>query len=129
MTELLSFLGIPLYIGIIWFRWSNKLDRKERGEEIEVESTFKKKLHFERQEIAITIIGAIIFSLGGEGILDTVCDFVDFFFDSNAYDLCTTIQVNNEELFHVLGGATFGTLGLLAVKATKKKINKKIDEI
>ena len=122
MIQLLALIGVPIYVGYVWFNWSNKADDGE------TKLTFKERLYFERQEIILTCAGALLFAYGGEGVLDSVCDVIDYAFGSNAHDLCTDIQVNNEELFYIIGGASFGSLGLWAAKYLKKKAKKKMDE-
>ena len=123
MIVLYSLIGMLLYFFYVWFRWSNQKDAGITN------MTFKQKIHDERQEFAATFIGAILFMLGGEGLADSVCDFVGFIFNDKAHDLCVSIQVNMEELIYVLGGASFGSILLFAVKYGKRKAKKKLDEL
>jgi len=125
----LSFIGVGLYILYVWFVWSNRFDKKKKGFDIEVEDNFLEKLHDERQELVATVIGAAFFAFGGEGILDSVCDGFNYFLGSSAHDFCTSIQVNNEEIFYVIGGACFGSIALFIIKMLKRKADKKLKDI
>ena len=120
---LYSLVGVGLYIGYIWFRWSNKQD------EGVTKLTFKQRLHLERQEIVATSIGAILFMIGGEGVIDSACDIVGAVFGDKWSDVCISVQVNVEELIWVLGGASFGSILLFGVKFSKRKAKKKMDEL
>ena len=117
---LYTFVGVLLYVFKIWFRWSNQVDANQN------KNTFKQELHLERQEIASSIVGAFLFILGGEGVLDSCCDLIDYFF-SGSHDVCTSVQVNMEELFYVAGGAGFGSVLLFIVKVLKNKAKKKLE--
>ena len=116
---LYTFTGILLYVFIIWFKWSNKVDAGIK------DNTFKQELHTERQEIAVSIVGAVLFILAGNGVLDSCCDLLDYFF-SGSHDVCTSVQVNMEELFYIAGGAGFGSVLLFCVKMIKKNAKKKL---
>jgi hypothetical protein len=124
MNILLSFIGVAIYIVYIWTVWSNKKDKGETEF-----NTFKDLIHDERQEIVWTSIGALVFAFGGEGILDSICDIFEFIWGSDIQDLCISLQVNNEGLFHVIGSASLGTIAILLIKIVKKKAKRKLEEI
>ena len=115
-----TFIGVALYVFRIWFKWSNRVDA---GVE---DKTFKQELHEERQEIAVAIAGAFLFIISGDGVLDSCCDILEYFFNGS-HDVCTSIQVNMEELFYVIGGASFGSVLLFAVKMLKEKAKRKLE--
>lgn len=118
---LYSLTGVLLYALYIWISWSNQLDDGE------TKLSFKDRMYLERQELVITTIGALIFAWQGEGMLDSICDGVLYFFGDKAESFCVSVQVNMEELSYIIGGATFGSLGLFAVKLAKKRAKKKLD--
>lgn len=123
MNILLSFIGVLVYFVYTWTVWSNKKDRN-----LTEIKTFEKLLYDERQELVWTSIGAAAFAFGGEGLIDSVCDIVKYLWDESAQDLCISLQVNNEGLFHVIGSSTLGTIAIFLIKLSKKKARKKLEE-
>lgn len=119
----LSFTGVLIYIFYRWFVWSNAKDRDVEG----IPESFKGELYRERQEIATTIIGALLFTLGGEGLLDSICEVSGHFLGEDTEELCTSIYINMLELVYVVGGASFGSIGIMLVKFSKRKIEKKLN--
>jgi hypothetical protein len=117
-----TFIGVLFYVFGVWVVWSNNQDSGETNE------SFKDKLYDQRQEIAVTLAGAILFILGGEGLIDSLCDACKFFWGEKAEYLCVSIQVNNEEMLYIAGGALFGSLLWIILKVLKNKANKKINE-
>lgn len=117
-----TFLGVGIYGLFVWFMWSN--DKKSGKTQL----TFKEKLNDEVEEIVVAVVGAILWLVGGEGVLDTCCEAIGMFFSAGAQDLCISAQVNTAELLNVIGGATFGSVLLFAVKYSKIKANKKLNE-
>lgn len=122
MIYLASLAGFALYIVYIWVVWSNQADDEE------TQFTFKERIYRERQELVVTFIGALIFMWQGEGMVDSVCDGVKYFFNESAQDFCISVQVNMEELTYVIGGASFGSVGIFGIKMLKRKAKKKLDE-
>jgi len=120
MIYIASLSGFFLYVGYVWFVWSNKIDAGK------TDHSFLERLHLERQELVATFIGACIFMFGGEGVLDSVCDIIGYVFNDNANDLCISIQVNMEALSYIIGGAAFGSVLLWLVKFMKKKASDKL---
>ena len=121
MVVLASLAGFVLYIVYIWVMWSNQSDDHE------TKLTFKERIYLERQELVVTFIGALLFMWQGEGMIDSVCDGVNTFFGEKYEDLCTSIQVNMEELSYVIGGASFGSVGIWGIKFLRKRAKKKLE--
>lgn len=122
MIYIASLSGFFLYIVYVWLTWSNERDDGK------TDLSLSQRMYFERQELVATFIGACIFMFGGEGVLDSMCDIVGYVFNDNALDLCTSIQVNMEEVLYVVGGAAFGSVLLWLVKYGKKKSEEKLKE-
>ena len=122
MIYLASLAGFALYIVYIWVVWSNQADDEE------TQFTFKERIYRERQELVVTFIGALLFMWQGEGMIDTVCDGVKYFFNESAQSFCIAVQVNMEELTYVIGGASFGSVGIFGIKMLKRKARKKLEE-
>lgn len=123
MIYLYTLLGVVLYIFYVWFKFSNQQDAGE------TKLTLKEWLHDERQEFAATLLGAIVFMVAGDGIIDSACDIVIFIFGDKYQDICITIQVNLEELIYILGGASFSSILLALVKVAKRKAKAKLDKL
>lgn len=122
MIYLASLAGFGLYIVYIWVMWSNQSDDHE------TKLTFKERIYLERQELVVTFIGALLFMWQGEGMVDSVCDGVKYFFNDEAEEFCIAVQVNMEELSYVIGGASFGSVGIFGIKMLKRKAKKKLEE-
>lgn len=140
MNILLSFIGLACYIFFVWGRWSTNKDNKEGRKPIKSFKDLKHRvksgalgflteIYYERQEIGWTAIGALAFSYGGEGLLDSVCDTVNFVWGDNAEDLCVSWQINNDGLFHIAGSALFGTVAIILIKIGKAKAKKKLENL
>lgn len=123
MIYLYTLGGAFLYIFYVWFKFSNQQDSGD------TKMTLKEWFHDQRQEFAATFIGAIVFMVAGEGLVDSSCDLIVFFFGEKYQDICVSIQVNLEELIYILGGASFSSILLALVKVAKKKAKAKLDSL
>lgn len=122
MIYIASLAGFGLYVLYVWFGWSNKYDKGEG------EATFKQRLYHERQELVAAFVGAILFMIGGEGLLDSIGDIVGGIFGDKWQSIYISIQVNLDKLNYVIGGASFGAILLWFVAYQKKKAKKKLEE-
>lgn len=123
MIVLYSLVGIGVYIFFAWYKWSNQVDHGENF------MTTDQWLYDQRQEFVGALVGAILFMIGGEGLIDSLCDVVGYIWSDDASELCISIQVNLEELIYIIGGASFSSILLFGIKYSKKKAKKKMDEI
>lgn len=122
MLYLCSLGGVALYIGYVWLGWSNKYDTG--GTKL----TFKERLWFERQELSATIVGAILFMVGGDGLVHSICEFIGTVLGEKYGVLCASIYGNISNLVWILGGAYFGSVLLLLVSYSKNRAKKKLSE-
>ena len=123
MLFLASIGGFLLYVLIGWFIWSNKYDNGQ------TELTRNQWAYTQRQEWILTFIGSLLFYWNGEGIIDSLCDLIGYWFGPNAENVCTSIEVNLLEYIYLIGGATFGTILLLTVKAGLKYAKNRANKI
>ena len=123
MIVLYSLCGVALYVFFAWFKWSNQVDRGE------ADPSLNAWLYSERQEFAAVLVGAILFMIGGEGLIDALCSVVGHVWSDSSHDLCTSIQVDLEELIYVIGGGSFSSVLFFLIKLSKRKAKKKLDEI